>query len=246
MKVIAESMNQAPQSYRAGEPTPRILSILVVLGHTTLVVTLMSWFLMYLFFGQPYQQTWWIILTALFLGRGAAVGSGLGIHFNPWYLYFIAVMSEVFLVFYVYPIFVRNYRHLTHVPHIGRHLDNLHTAALHYKTRVAPYGIAGLLVFVVFPFWSTGPLVGSILGFLIGLPVRATLLTVNLGNIVAAALWVYAYDSLHDWNRGAALLLLAVFLAFAIGGILFAQFQHKRRTNAIASDHESEETDHEE
>jgi len=235
-------MSNTANNHRLGEPTPAILRVLVLLGHITLIITLASWLLMFVFIGKPYHQTWWIILTALFLGRAAAVGAGLGVHFNVWYLFFIAVMADVFLVFYVYPLFVRNYRHLTRVPYVGSYLDNLHTAALQYKKRVAPYGIAGLLIFVVFPFWSTGPLVGSILGFLIGLPATATLITVNIGNILAAAIWVWAYDTLHDWNRGAALILLAVFLVFAIGGIIFAQFQHKKKIEQQSVDSALEET----
>lgn len=239
-------MNKTTRTPRAGEPSSWVLYILVLLGHLTLVVTLISWLLMYLFIGKPYQQTWWIILMALFLGRGAAVGAGLGVHFNAWYLFFIAIMADVFLVFYVYPLFVRNYRHLTRVPYIGTYLDNLHTAALGYKKSVAPYGIAGLLVFVLFPFWSTGPLVGSILGFLIGLPAVGTIITVTIGNTIAAAIWVWAYDSLHDWNRGAALLLFVVFLAFAIGGIVFAQFRHKKKIALEEMDSESDIPDSEE
>lgn len=236
-------MSNTANNHRLGEPTPAILRVLVLLGHITLIITLASWLLMFVFIGKPYHQTWWIILTALFLGRGPAVGAGLSIHFNAWYLFFITIMADVFLVFYIYPLFVRNYRHLTRVPYIGSYLDNLHTAAVQYKKHVAPYGIAGLLIFVVFPFWSTGPLVGSILGFLIGLSSTATLITVNVGNVAASAVWVLAYDTLHDWNSGAALILLAVLLFLAIGGIIFAQFKHKKKIEEESVDSALEETD---
>jgi len=239
--MIQEYMSNTDGNHRAGEPSLKTLRTLVLLGHVTLAVTLASWLLMYLLNGKPYENTWWIIFITLVLGRGAAVGYGLGKHFSPMYLFFLAVMADVFLVFYIYPLFVRNYRHLKRVPHIGIYLDNLHTVAIEYKSRVAPYGIAGLLAFVIFPFWSTGPLVGAVLGFLIGLPAVATLLSVTIGNIIATAIWVWFYDSLHDWNQNAALILLLFLLFMTIIGLLYTQVRHTIKKEEQVSDSETEE-----
>ncbi len=188
---------------------------------------------MYLLIGKPYEHTWWIILSAIFLGRAAAVGSGLEMGFSPVFLFFQTAFADLLITFYVYPVFVRGYRHLTRIPYIGSYLDNLHTVALSYESTMRPYGIAGLMLFVIFPFWSTGALVGAILGFLIGLPVITTLVSVTIGNLIAIGAWVWFYKWVSDWNRSLAIILLVLIFAVAIAGIVVGIRNKKRNQSHV-------------
>jgi len=221
-------MKQPQTIQPPGDPTPGTLRVLFYLGHILLTACLLTWLISYLFIGKPYEHTWWIILSAIFLGRAAAVGSGLEMGFSPVFLFFQTAFADLLITFYVYPIFVRAYHQLTNVPYIGNYLDNLHSVARSYETTMKPFGIAGLMLFVIFPFWSTGALVGSILGFLIGLPVITTLVSVTLGNLVAIAAWVWFYHWLKEWNRGVAVVVLVLIFVVAIAGIL-AGIRKKRR-----------------
>ena len=57
------------------------------------------------------------------------------------------------------------------------------------------YGIAGLFVFVFMPFWMTGPVVGAIIGFLIGLRPAVNLAVV----LSATGLAIVIYARLDAW-----------------------------------------------
>lgn len=218
-------MNTPNPNSTSSEPSPKTLRMLLNLGHLSLALMLVVWAVMFFLRGAPYEHTWQIILLTIFFGRAAAVGTGLKLGFGFFFLFYQAVVADMFIMLYIYPLFVRNYHHLTRVPYIGGYLDNLHKVALGYKTRVARYGIPGLMIFIIFPFWSTGVLVGSIVGYLIGLPVVATIVSVTIGNIVAVGAWVWFYDSLNDWNESASQVLLIVIFAVVIGGFLFSRIR---------------------
>ncbi len=212
-----------------GEPSARILNTLVRSGHLLLMLTLTAWVVMYFWKGDPYDETWQIILLTAFFGRAAAVGAGLSNDFHPVFLFYQAVATDLILVLYLFPAFVRGYQRLAQVRYVGAYLMNAHKVALRYKSRMAPYGMAGLLVFVIFPFWSTGPLVGSIVGYLLGLPSVGVVLTVTIGNILACAAWVWFYDWLNDWNPGVAMALLVLIFAMAITGFAVAAVRRKKK-----------------
>ena len=218
-----------------GEPSKRTLRLVLNLGHLLLLTLLLSWILLFSFHGEPYEKTGWVMLLQVVLGRAAAVGTGLKMNFNPLFLLYQAAMVDLILMLYIYPAFVRGYQHLTRVPFIGGYLANIHKVALSHKARMAPYGVVGLMIFVFFPFWSTGCVVGAIVGYLIGLSTVVSLLSVTIGNIVAIATWVWFYDRLTGWNENVALVFLIIVFTVAIAGILFARV---RRTKKKQEDEE--------
>ncbi len=221
-----------------GEPSPRVLRRIMNLGHLLLITLLLTWMLSFYLYGEPYDKTWRIVLLQLFFGRAAGVGAGLSMGFSSLYLLFQASMVDAILMLYVYPLFVRGYQHLTLVPFIGGYLANVHKVALSHTKRMAPYGVLGLMTFVVFPFWSTGSLVGSVVGYLIGLPTWLSLSSVTAGNVIAIAIWVWFYDRLRGWNETAALLLLATIFTIAVLGIVYSRI---RRTKKLEEEEEIKE-----
>jgi len=85
------------------------------------------------------------------------------------------------------------------------------------------------MLFVIFPFWSTGPLVGVMVGYLLGMSTRLIFTTVIIGNIIAVAAWIWAHDKLYNHNRQLAIILLIIIFALAIGGAVYAKIR-KRKT----------------
>jgi hypothetical protein len=64
---------------------------------------------------------------------------------------------------------------------------------------VRKFGIAGLFVFVFAPFWMTGPVVGAIIGFLIGLRPWVNLAVVLVSTYIAIGVWALLLNELNDW-----------------------------------------------
>ncbi len=213
----------------SGEPTPAVLRLFVNLGHLTLGSIVALGIVMFLWKGDPYDQTWQIFLLTTFFGRAASVGAGLSMDFSPVFLFYVTTATDILLVLYIFPVFAVGYRHLAQVRYIGGYLENLHGIALNYKDRVAKYGVMGLMIFVIFPFWSTGPLVASIIGYLIGMPALTTLFSVSAANVVAVAAWVWFYDWLQDWNAGVAMALLVIIFALAFGGIAAGRIRRAKK-----------------
>ena len=206
-----------------GEPSAHTLRFLLHLGHALLIALLGTWALFLYRLGKPYNMAFAVAVSQLFGGRAMGVGLGFSKGLSPMFMFFQVAMVDFILMLYIYPIFVRGYQHLTKIPVIGSYLSNLHGAALRHKKRMAPYGAIGLMAFVLFPFWSTGCVVGAIVGYLIGLPTWLSLSSVTLGNLAAIAAWIMFYDRLTEWNESAAQVALGIVIAVFITGLIISR-----------------------
>ncbi|MCU0252781.1 MAG: small multi-drug export protein, partial [Vicinamibacterales bacterium] len=88
------------------------------------------------------------------------------------------------------------------------------------QSRVARYGMIGLFAFVFLPFWMTGPVVGSVIGFLIGLKARHNLPIVLSATYAAVAIWAVFFERMNEWlaayGRYAAFCLVLVVAVAAL------------------------------
>jgi hypothetical protein len=94
---------------------------------------------------------------------------------------------------------------------------------------VRKFGIAGLFVFVFLPFWMTGPVVGAIIGFLIGLRAWVNMGVVLVATYVAIGVWALLLNELSAWaatvNRFAPYALFLAIVLIAVAMYLL----HRRR-----------------
>ena len=236
----SESTNEL-KPLRLGEPSPRVLRFIRSAAHLSLISMLALWVLMFLIEGKPYDQVWQVVLAQCMGGRAGGVGLGLQKGFSPYYLFFHSTMYDFIIMLYVYPLFVSGYQYVSNWPFIGKFFKKTHALALQHKKHIAPYGAIGLMLFVVFPFWSTGPLVGVIVGYLIGLRTWVTFSAVIIGNMSAVAAWIWAYDRLQSWSPKLALVLLIIIFVLAMGGTFFARFRRAHRhKDAVAHEEVAE------
>jgi len=161
----------------------------------------------------------------LVIGRAAGLAfgyaSGLGhaqvIPFN--------MLVETVKVLVLYPLFVQSWRQLIRVPGLQPFVQRMHSAAELRGGVVRKFGIAGLFVFVLAPFWMTGPVVGAIIGFMVGLRARVILAVVLGATYLAIGMWGLLLNELSDWaasfNRFApyVLVLAMVLIAVAMHGL---------------------------
>jgi uncharacterized membrane protein len=152
--------------------------------------------------------------VAMSLGYAAGYGHALVVPVNIW--------VETVLVLLFYPVFVFSMRKLVVLPSLKRFLERAHAAAERHHDKVRRYGIIGLFVFVWFPFWMTGPVVGSAIGYLIGFPAWLTLSVVLAGTYIAMGAWAYVMFGLQSqaaiFGPWAPALVVAVLIVFVLAG----------------------------
>ena len=125
----------------------------------------------------------------LIIGREAGMSFGYASGFNHADVVPRNILIETIQVLVVYPLFVLSTRHLIKLPTLQPLVTRMHRAAESQGGTVRKFGIAGLFVFVFAPFWMTGPVVGAIIGFLIGLRPWVNLAVVLTATYVAIGVW---------------------------------------------------------
>ena len=151
--------------------------------------------------------------VAMSIGYASGYGHDLVVPVNMW--------VETVLVLLFYPVFVFSMRRLVVFPRLKKFLDRTQTAAEHHHEKVRRYGIIGLFVFVWFPFWMTGPVVGSAIGYLLGFPAWLTITVVLVGTYIAMGGWAYLMFDLHSraammgsWVPGLIVVLMIALMVF--------------------------------
>ena len=171
----------------------------------------------------------------LLIGPGAGMSFGYASGMRHLQVVPLNMLVETLHVLIFYPLFVLGWRHLLDLPALKSFVARMHEAAASRGGMVRKFGIAGLIVFVFVPFWMTGPVVGSIIGFLIGLRPWVNLAIVLLTTYIAISLWALLLNELSAWaatfDRLAPWALLVAILLIAAAGHLL----HRRRNSHAAS-----------
>ncbi len=114
--------------------------------------------------------------------------------------------------------------------------ERIRKAAEDRQGIVRKYGIAGLFAFVWFPFWLTGPVVGCVIGFLLGLRVRVNMTIVLSGTYVAIFGWAFFLKQFHDrvasYSSYAAMVLMGLLvIIIIIGNLLHRTLYESKHKN---------------
>lgn len=158
----------------------------------------------------------------LVIGRAAGMSFGYASGLGHAQVIPLNMLVETIQVLVVYPLFALSWRQLIRAPRLQPFVKRMHAAAELRGGAVRKFGIAGLFVFVFVPFWMTGPVVGAIIGFLIGLRPWVNLAVVLVSTYIAIGVWGLLLNELSVWaatvNRFApyALFLAIVLIAAAM------------------------------
>ena len=162
--------------------------------------------------------------TEIMFGRAAGMAFGFSQELEPITVIPICIIIETILVLIFYPLFVFSWRHLLVINWLKNIFERIHKAAEAHKGKIQRYGIIGLFVFVWFPFWMTGPVVGCVIGFLLGLRVWLNITVVLSGTCVAIFGWAFFLRQIHDrvasYSSYAAMILMALLVIIIIVGHL--------------------------
>ena len=167
----------------------------------------------------------------ILFGRAAAMAFGYSLELGHATVITVCIIIETILVLIFYPLFVFSWRHLLVIKWLRNMLDRLHRSAETHKDKVQRYGIIGLFVFVWLPFWMTGPVVGCIIGFLLGLKARFNIPVVLAGTSVAIFGWAFFLRRFLDRVASYSSFAPMVIFALLIIVIVIGNFLHRTLHN---------------
>ncbi len=177
-----------------------------------------------------------ITTTEIMFGRATAMAFGYSLGLRHSTVIPICIMIETILVLIFYPLFVFSWRHLLVLNWLKNIFERIHKAAETHKGKVQRYGIIGLFVFVWFPFWMTGPVVGCVIGFLLGLRAWINITVVLAGTYVAIFGWAFFLRQFHDqvaaYSSYAAMVLMALLGIILIVGHLLYRTLHENKNKS--------------
>jgi uncharacterized membrane protein len=160
------------------------------------------------------------LITHSFGGRAAGVGLCIIAGFPPYLNILYNMYLEVMIVFLIYFIFVYSVTNHIKTPWVVAFTDNLRETAFKNKDNIEKYGWIGLFFFVMLPIPFTGPVMGSIIGFLLQMKVVKNFSAVFPGTLAAIVLWVLCFQFLDEHLH-----VIQYFLVVIIGIVLFMHFK---------------------
>jgi uncharacterized membrane protein len=167
--------------------------------------------------------------TNIIFGRAVSMSLGYAGGYEHALVVPVNMWVETVLVLLFYPLFVFSMRKLVVLPSLKRFLDHTHEAAERHHDKVRRYGIVGLFVFVWFPFWMTGPVVGAAIGYLLAFPAWLTLSIVLVGTYIAMLAWAWVLFGLYTraavFGPWAPALIVGLFILIVLAGY----WRHRRR-----------------
>ena len=205
----------------------RILRLGVLLALVYLACLALAWVLF------PQHARVFGAMTAMnvLVGRAAGMSFGYAAGLEHNFVIPANILIESIQVLIVFPLFVLSWRHLLEIRVLQSFMSRMEAAARARRSFLRRYGMLGLFIFVLIPFWMTGPVVGAIMGFLIGLRPWINMGVVLSSTYLAIGLWAFLLHGISSWaaayNQYAPFgLVAAIVLLILLGKFL----PHKAHT----------------
>lgn len=152
-----------------------------------------------LFFPGFYKVATAVSATNIVVGRVPGITLGFAMDASFYTVVGINFVVEMLLVLFLYPLFILSWNRLLDIGKLEKWASSARRSAEKYQPLLKKYGLVGLFVFVWFPFWMTGPIIGSIIGYLLGFRHWVTLSIVLSGTLIAISCWSLVLRYVHEW-----------------------------------------------
>lgn len=179
-----------------------------------------------LFFPDLYEIITAVTASNIIIGRVPGITVAYAMEGSFYTAVGINFAIETMLVLFIYPLFIMSWNKLLDIRVLKKWSVRMRRSAEKYQPLIRRYGMIGLFAFVWFPFWMTGPIIGSIIGYLMGFRHRVTLSIVLSGTLIAISCWGLALRQLHQWAFAldprapwviVALMAFLIMIGFIIG-----------------------------
>lgn len=195
---------------------------ILLLGIATALLGLIIMGLVAIWSPQSSRMIGAMTVSNITLGRAVAMSIGYAGGYGHALVVAVNMWVETVLVLLFYPVFVFSMRKLVVLPGLKGYFGRMQAAAERHHEQVRRYGIIGLFTFVWFPFWMTGPVVGSAIGYLLGFPAWLTLLVVLAGTYLAMGAWAYVLFGVQaraaEYATWAPVLVVVLIVAIVLLG----------------------------
>ncbi|MBT3378126.1 MAG: small multi-drug export protein [Lentisphaerae bacterium] len=166
------------------------------------------------------------VTTHLTGGRAVGISAALGGGLPLWQAILLASLVESTVVCLFFTAFSLSFKKLISVRFLNDAMANVHRSAQTQRSRLLRWGIPGLILFVWFPFFMTGPVVGSVIGFLLGMRPWVVVGVVLSGTVLAIVSWTFILHEIVDWARTVGEFLPLMFVCILL--IVVVSFRVKR------------------
>lgn len=171
--------------------------------------------------------------TNIIFGRAAGISVGYTMGLDHIVVVLVNMLIETILVLLFYPLFVLSWRRLLVIQALRNFMERTGKAAEAHRETIRKYGMLGLFVFVWSPFWMTGPVVGCVIGFLLGLRAWLNITIVLFGTYLAIVAWALFLRRFHDsvaaYSSQAAMVLMVLLIVIIIVGSLLHRTLHENK-----------------
>jgi len=168
-----------------------------------------------------------IVFTNLLVGRVPALSFGYAAELSNFVVISVNVIIEMILVTLIYPLFVFSIKGVFKVKVLEEFFQEVQKKKKEHQEKFDRYGKFGLFVFVFIPFWMTGPIVGSIIGFLIGMKHYMIIFIVFIATIISISLWGLFLQEIIDFLLVFDTQLVWIILFLVVSTLLLLRFRKK-------------------
>ncbi|MDQ2694035.1 MAG: small multi-drug export protein [Pseudomonadota bacterium] len=170
-----------------------------------------------------------ITATSSLFGRAAGMSFGYASGFGHGVVVPLVIYVETVFVLIFYPLFVFSWHSLLVIRSLRSFMEHInHAAASHHGT-IQKYGLLGLIAFVWLPFWLTGPVVGSAIGYLLGLKPWTNLAVVLAGTYLAIASWAILLRELNNYAAAYSSLAPMILVGVVVLAVVAMTLLDRRR-----------------
>ena len=217
----------------------KILSIGLLLSALT------GLYFLYLLFTDPglYNVMSSTAVVHLMGGRALGIARCLAADISIFYTILYNFYLEIVIVLVAYGVIVLIMRNVIQPKIFHSAVRQAELTAQREKTKVKRYGAIGLFLFVMFPFFMTGPVVGAVIGYLLNYRAVNNFLIVFSGTLTSIIIYALvgngildligqyvAIDQLKKWGSIVVGLFILVFLIY-----------HLKTVKAFLDGHDLEE-----
>ena len=138
-----------------------------------------------------------VLLAHLVGSRAGGIGLCILNGFSPVTTIAYNFFIETLIVCFTYSGFVLSTTNYLKVEWIKRFMDRLAEKALEKKDKIKRWGWIGIFSFVMAPLPVTGPVIGSIIGYMLKMKLFSNFTATALGTLTATVVWCYGFEFLE-------------------------------------------------